>query len=357
MKRSTTPEIEVRMGSDSDLQKVIPAYEVLEEFEISYDLSSPDKPYGGIISAHRTPRFMQRTACNLEQKKFSVCIAAAGGAAHLPGMTAANTPLPVIGIPISPTNTDGLDSLLSIIQMPYGIPVGCVGIDQAAQAALIAAQIISLSSIEQRAKIRTYRNIDASAIQPAWKNKIGLLVPAGIELPEKKYSDFETLLSRFGITVEKKEIPAVNDTTHLKTVNYFETEGVRALVVLNDCDIPFVAREISALTDLPVIGVLLSSKKVASAPLEQYPLARMLCYYEGEQPEIQPPPRGYPVLGVAINGLQNAALLAARIIGVQDTEVRSHVKIHLEEIAEEVREKNVLFHALGWNDYAKQMKK
>lgn len=234
--------------------------------------------------------------------------------------------------------------------------VGCVGIDQAAQAALVAAQIVSLSNLEQRAKIRTYRNIDESTIQPAWRNKIGLLIPCGIELHQKKYSDFEKLLLSFGITLEKKEIPAVNDAAHLRTVNYFETDGVRALVVLNDCDIPFVAGEISALTDLPVIGVLLSSNKVASAPLEQYPLARMLCYYKGEQPEIKPPARGYPVLGVAINGLQNAALLAARIIGVHDTEVRSQVNSHLEKMAQEVREKNVLFHTLGWKDYAKQMK-
>ena len=128
------PVVGIIMGSDSDWDTVAPAAEVLAEFNIPFEV--------GVVSAHRTPDKMLAYAKEAHTRDLQVIIACAGGAAHLPGMVAAATPLPVIGIPRALDTLDGLDSLLSIVQMPGGVPVATVSIGGAKNAGLLAARII-----------------------------------------------------------------------------------------------------------------------------------------------------------------------------------------------------------------------
>jgi 5-(carboxyamino)imidazole ribonucleotide mutase len=137
------------MGSDSDLPVMKEAAEVLEEFEVPYEIT--------IVSAHRTPDFMYEYAKTAEDRGIEVIIAGAGGSAHLPGMTASLTILPVIGVPIMTKALKGLDSLLSIVQMPAGIPVATVAINNAKNAGLLAIQILAIKYPELRAKLKNYR--------------------------------------------------------------------------------------------------------------------------------------------------------------------------------------------------------
>jgi 5-(carboxyamino)imidazole ribonucleotide mutase len=129
------PVVGIVMGSDSDWPTMAPAAEVLDEFEIPYEAH--------VVSAHRTPRRMLDYAETAAGRGLRVIIAGAGGAAHLPGMVAAATPLPVIGVPRPLDRLDGLDSLLSIVQMPAGVPVATVSIDGGRNAGLLAVRILA----------------------------------------------------------------------------------------------------------------------------------------------------------------------------------------------------------------------
>jgi len=131
------PLVGIIMGSDSDLPVMAEAAKILDRLAIAYELS--------IVSAHRTPLRMVDYARSALGRGLKVVIAGAGGAAHLPGMVASMTPLPVIGVPVSSKNLQGLDSLLSIVQMPAGIPVATVAINNSANAGLIAARILATS--------------------------------------------------------------------------------------------------------------------------------------------------------------------------------------------------------------------
>ena len=137
------------MGSKSDYKVVERAEVILDAFEIEYATR--------IISAHRTPSVAEEFSKTAEEEGIEVIIAAAGKAAHLAGVLAANTPLPIIGLPIKSSTLDGLDSLLSIVQMPKGIPVATVAIDGAENAALLAVQILSVKYPELREAIRSYK--------------------------------------------------------------------------------------------------------------------------------------------------------------------------------------------------------
>jgi 5-(carboxyamino)imidazole ribonucleotide mutase len=137
------------MGSDSDLPTMQAAIAVCEEFDLPCDV--------GIVSAHRTPERMVDYAQNAHGRGLKVIIAGAGGAAHLPGMVAALTPLPVIGVPVASRHLQGLDSLYSIVQMPAGIPVATVAIGNAHNAGLLAVQILATHDPELLAKVQQYR--------------------------------------------------------------------------------------------------------------------------------------------------------------------------------------------------------
>jgi len=145
------PQIGIIMGSDSDLNIMQAASDILKQFDIPHEVT--------VVSAHRTPLRMVEYAQKAKERGLKVIIAGAGGAAHLPGMVASITPLPVIGVPIKSSNSiDGWDSVLSILQMPNGVPVATVALNAEKNAGILAAQIIGASNETVSKKITDYKN-------------------------------------------------------------------------------------------------------------------------------------------------------------------------------------------------------
>jgi 5-(carboxyamino)imidazole ribonucleotide mutase len=153
-----TPKVGIIMGSHSDWATMKHAADVLDELGVPYEKR--------IVSAHRTPDLLFEYAETAAERGLSVIIAGAGGAAHLPGMTAAKTRLPVLGVPVQSKALNGMDSLLSIAQMPKGIPVGTLAIGDAgaANAALLAAAIVALGDPELAARLDAYRNAQTARV-------------------------------------------------------------------------------------------------------------------------------------------------------------------------------------------------
>ena len=156
------PHVGIIMGSDSDWPTVEPAAQVLADFGIPFEV--------GVVSAHRTPEKMLAYAKEAHTRGLKAIIACAGGAAHLPGMVAAATPLPVIGIPRALKDLDGLDSLLSIVQMPSGVPVATVSIGGAKNAGLLAARILGAGDPAIQDKIVDYQKRMAEEVEQKDKN-------------------------------------------------------------------------------------------------------------------------------------------------------------------------------------------
>lgn len=149
MKINVKALVGIIMGSDSDLRIMQDAADILERLEVPFEMT--------IVSAHRTPDRMFEYARGAEQRGMKVIIAGAGGAAHLPGMVASLSILPVIGVPVAATKLNGEDALLSIVQMPKGIPVATVAIDNAMNAGILSAQILAIQDDSLREKLRKYR--------------------------------------------------------------------------------------------------------------------------------------------------------------------------------------------------------
>ena len=156
------PLVGLIMGSDSDWSTVKPAAEVLAEFGVPFEV--------GVVSAHRTPEKMLAYAKSAHERGLKAIIACAGGAAHLPGMVAAATPLPVIGIPRALKDLDGLDSLLSIVQMPGGVPVATVSIGGAKNAGLLAVRILSAGDPALVEKMAAYQENMAAEVEKKDEN-------------------------------------------------------------------------------------------------------------------------------------------------------------------------------------------
>ena len=152
----------VIMGSDSDWPTMQEACEILDEFDIPYEKK--------VVSAHRTPDMMAEYGKTARKRGIKAIIAGAGGAAHLPGMTAAYTTLPVIGVPVKTSTLSGMDSLYSIVQMPNGVPVATVAIGKAKNAGLLAARILSTSDSKIAQKLADYHNQMAEESKAKTKN-------------------------------------------------------------------------------------------------------------------------------------------------------------------------------------------
>lgn len=165
-------KVAVVMGSDSDLPKLKGCISLLKDFGIEYKIL--------ICSAHRTPDDAAEFSRNAEKEGFGVIIAAAGKAAHLPGVMAAYTPLPVIGVPIKGSVLEGLDALLSIVQMPPGVPVATVAIDGGENAALLAIQILSTADMKLREKIKEYKRDLAKKVEEKNSNLQEILKKEGL---------------------------------------------------------------------------------------------------------------------------------------------------------------------------------
>jgi len=157
--------VSIVMGSDSDLPVMKQAAAMLEELGVGYEID--------IVSAHRTPEKLFDFASNSHKRGIEVIIAGAGGAAHLPGMIASMSPLPVIGVPVKSSNSiDGWDSVLSILQMPGGVPVATVALDGAKNAGILAAQIVSVKDAQVRKNIIAYKqNLKEQVIEKSAKLK------------------------------------------------------------------------------------------------------------------------------------------------------------------------------------------
>ena len=142
-------QVGIIMGSDSDLPTMEGAADMLDEFGVGYEMT--------VVSAHRTPQRMVEYATHAHERGLEVIIAGAGGAAHLPGMVAAITPLPVIGVPVPLKHLDGMDSLLSIVQMPSGVPVATVAVGNSKNAGILAAQMVGIKDQTVREKVSKYK--------------------------------------------------------------------------------------------------------------------------------------------------------------------------------------------------------
>jgi 5-(carboxyamino)imidazole ribonucleotide mutase len=153
------PLVGVIMGSQSDWDTMRQADEILTQFDVPHESM--------VVSAHRTPAWMAEYATTAADRGLQVIIAGAGGAAHLPGMVAAHTVLPVIGVPVHSASLNGLDSLLSIVQMPKGVPVATVAIGAAANAGLLAVAILGVARPDLREKLAAYRADLASSVRRA----------------------------------------------------------------------------------------------------------------------------------------------------------------------------------------------
>lgn len=158
-REAANPIVGVVMGSDSDLPTMEPAADVLRELGVPHEVR--------VVSAHRTPHDMIAYGGEAADRGIRVIIAGAGGAAHLPGMLAAVTTLPVIGVPVKSSSLDGLDSLLSIVQMPRGVPVATVAIGNGRNAGLLAAQILALSDADLAGAVAELRAKAAATAQAA----------------------------------------------------------------------------------------------------------------------------------------------------------------------------------------------
>ncbi|MEY4348147.1 MAG: N5-carboxyaminoimidazole ribonucleotide mutase [Actinomycetota bacterium] len=153
---TNTPRVGIVMGSDSDWPVLQAASEILDDFEVAHECD--------VVSAHRMPEAMIEYGRKAHERGIKVIIAGAGGAAHLPGMLASVTPLPVIGVPVPLAQLDGMDSLLSIVQMPAGVPVATVGIGNARNAGLLAVRILSTEDASLVERMQKYQaNLEAQA--------------------------------------------------------------------------------------------------------------------------------------------------------------------------------------------------
>ena len=153
-----TPQVGLIMGSKSDWDTMKAAAEVLDALGVAYEAK--------VVSAHRTPKRLYDYATSAKQRGLKIIIAGAGGAAHLPGMAASMTPLPVLGVPVKSKDLKGLDSLLSIVQMPKGVPVGTLAIGEAgaANAGIMAAQILALGDANLAARVDAFRATQTEAV-------------------------------------------------------------------------------------------------------------------------------------------------------------------------------------------------
>ena len=317
------PLIEIRTGSDSDMPKIKATYELLNELGLEFSAR--------ILSAHRTPNRMASEARNLSDNGFRVCIAAAGGSAHLPGMTASETSVPVIGLPVYSSIFSGLDALYSIIQMPNGIPVGTVGPGCAKTAAVAAAQIVALDKPEIRIKIRKLMSIKNPL--PEYKNLsplIGIVRQQKFKTDEKKYAELRALLSEFGISCLEMEADE-----HLpKNLHFLELSGGLAIISIGHFDkiknkYLFPA---TGATDLPVIGMPVWLDGMQNEPENSANIIDSLFEDENEKTA--------PINMMGFNRYINAALYAAQIAGLYFKAIGNELSTFKKQLAQSVIDKD-----------------
>jgi 5-(carboxyamino)imidazole ribonucleotide mutase len=304
----STPKIEIRVGSDSDLPRIQEMFSVLDQLDIDYELN--------ILSAHRTPHEMMAKAETLAQDGFVVCIGSAGGSAHLPGMTASETSIPVIALPVKTSYLDGLDSLLSMVQMPPGIPNGAVGINQSKSAAIAAAQIAYLGDHQVMQKICNLRNISYKEHNPLSKVAI-------IGTQQKN------------LKVELEKVIELFHVFDVETIEYdINEEGFLTQAVESGCSaLYFVCdvqnegltqcQHLAKSTFLPFVVIpYFESKTSISAQFFHQLLSNEA------------------ILSMGINQFSNGALYCLEIIGNKNALVRDQFNEYRRNLSDSVRQKN-----------------
>ncbi len=337
--KNEKPLIEIRTGSKSDIPKIKKAYEFLESVGIPY---SPR-----VLSAHRTPHIMTEAARKLSDNGFYVSIAAAGGSAHLPGMTASKTLLPVVGLPVKTSSLEGKDSLYSIIQMPDGIPVGSVGVGQSESAAILAAQIAYNNNPEIRNKIRSYRGIGGKVSEVDNVPFVGIIKPSDINLNQDKYENMVFLMTAFGIKTKEYELSTVDSEGMIKTSRELENKGAKAVIALGALDdeesTNYFPRNVAEQTDLPTIGLPIAEGYAGSNDFIEGDIFNSLLGLT----DIEEETKGCPVAGIGINKYSNAALYASQIVGLTVPKIQEKIKDYRESLAEDVKENDDLVQSEG----------
>jgi 5-(carboxyamino)imidazole ribonucleotide mutase len=293
------------MGSSSDWKTMCPAAQVLDELGISYEKR--------VVSAHRTPDNLFKYAEGVENRGLSLIIAGAGGAAHLPGMTAAKTILPVVGVPVIATPLNGFDALLSIMQMPAGIGVATVsvGAKGAKHAAFFAAAVLALKDRRLRARLRTVRGATPTGMAtPEAPGKVVILAEDDSDL--QVLQNAEEYLSKLGVPSEKVIVNraiAPGEAAH--QVADLEAGGTAVFIAGSGRGIGF-ACEVAKGTTLPVLGIPILVGSVG-------------CVDEFLRPFLDLPP-GVATFAVGRPGAINAALFAATVISELDSEVWKNLR-------------------------------
>jgi 5-(carboxyamino)imidazole ribonucleotide mutase len=317
--------IEIRTGSKTDIPKITGAYDVLDKLEIPYEPR--------ILSAHRTPYEMLQAAENLRGRGFRVSLAAAGKSAHLPGMTASTTCLPVVGLPVMTKALRGQDSLYSIIQMPGGIPVGCVGPGQAESAAMLAARIAYQDNIGVRERIRELSGVEQLVGETDWSTRtVGIFEPQA-QLPEDEIDGLLRYLGDMGLGYERYKGMGCQGPGILEALEDIELRGATAIIAMGTLDdeeaTNYFPKEVARRTIIPTIGLPIATGYAGKAHhIEGDIFRNMLLNTMPEEED-----RGFPVAGMAINGFVNAALYAVQIAGLYFPDVQDRVIAYRKELS------------------------
>lgn len=281
---------------------------ILDQLDIEYDL--------GILSAHRTPHEMMAKAEGLAQEGFAVCIGSAGGSAHLPGMTASETPIPVIALPVKTSFLDGLDSLLSMVQMPPGIPNGAVGINQSKSAAFAAAQIAYMGDAQVMQKICELRNIPYQEHTP--QSRVAIVGSKQKNLGIEFEKALE-LLKTFNVEAIEYDI---NEEGFL---NQAIESGCSALYFI--CDIQkegiVQCQYLAKSTFLPFVVIPYFENKISVSPTFFHQILS-----------------NEATLSMGINQFSNGALYCLQIIGNKNASVRNKFNEYRRDLSDSVKQKN-----------------
>ena len=307
------------MGSDSDFPIMEKAITIFEEQGIDYEVR--------IISAHRTPKEMLNYAEEAKERGYDIIIAGAGGAAHLPGMTASMCSLPVIGVPVRSRSMDGVDSVLSILQMPAGIPVATVGVNNARGAAKLAVRMLHCYDSVDNVKE------NGEQVQPHVK----IVFDEKDSSREDLAKVIETL-AFYGLGHEMIDIIATNKEFASLRDKLETAKEDGAIAILNLANIAYaVVEEIHGVTTLPVLFVPIKSNVAEQTDEFEQALQTVEDIYKMSNKINE---HDSPLAVLAVNGYQNAGIMLARIAGIHSTEIYNRVTNHLEELRVMVTKKD-----------------
>ncbi|XP_044482131.1 phosphoribosylaminoimidazole carboxylase, chloroplastic-like [Mangifera indica] len=343
-KSAVAPPVGIIMNLDSDLTIMNEAAKILSICGVSYEVRT--------ISAHQTPRMMLDYASSAQQRGIRIIIAGDSGAAHLPGMVAALTPLPVIGVPLRASALDGLDSLLSVVQMPRGVPVATVAIDNARSAGLLAAKMLGVNgNFDILARVSQYQE-DAgddilkkaeklqkdgwSFIESLATPQVEIIMGSDSDLPVMK--DAAKILSLFDVPYKVKIVSAHRTPEVMFSYASSALDRGTSIIIAGAGGAAHLPGMVAALTPLPVIGV-----PVRSSALSGIDSLLSIVQMRGD----------VPVATVAISNATNAGLLAVRMLGVGNADLLAKMSQYMKDMKDDILTKTEKLEKGGWESYLK----